>query len=167
MILATQDRSATVSRHVDHPNLPRPVHSFNPFPFMRFRTLYPQWSISNSFGINHFRTLSHPTEGVPSLSGPHESPVTIHESLSPLECALTSKHRVLPGFGRSCPPASPLESALTKTVSANPLECALTKKVGGGGSRPFQFSNFNFQGCMIGRRGSIACQTSEISRRPN
>src|SRR5947207_478755 len=34
--------------------------------------------------------------------------------LSPLECAVTSKHRVLPGFGRSCPSVTSLECALTK-----------------------------------------------------
>jgi hypothetical protein len=61
----------------------------------------------------------------------HESPVTNHESLSSLECALTSKHRVLSGFGRSCPPASPLGCALTQTASVTHLECALTKRGGG------------------------------------
>jgi hypothetical protein len=34
-------------------------------------------------------------------------------SLSPLECALVDKHRVLPGFGRDRPPTTPLFSALT------------------------------------------------------
>ena len=38
--------------------------------------------------------------------------------LSPLECAVPSKHRVLPGFGRSCP-------------SVTSLECAVPKKGGG------------------------------------
>src|SRR5437762_249971 len=52
--------------------------------------------------------------------------------ISPLECAVTSKHRVLPGFGRSCPPATPLECAVTQIGAVSPLECALTKKVGGG-----------------------------------
>ena len=58
-------------------------------------------------------------------------------SASSLECALTGKHRVSPGFGRNCPPTTPLECALTETSSANPLECALTKKGGGAFSLPF------------------------------
>ena len=57
-----------------------------------------------------------------------QSPVTDHQSLSLLQSVLTSKDRVLPGFGRSYPPATPLESALTKISSVTPLECALTKK---------------------------------------
>src|SRR5690242_1921843 len=52
--------------------------------------------------------------------------------LSPLECALMSKHPVLPGFGRSRPSVTSLESALTQIASVSPLECALTKKGGGG-----------------------------------
>src|SRR6266581_1309737 len=54
-------------------------------------------------------------------------------TLNPLECALMSKHPVLPGFGRSCPSVTSLESALTKIATVNPLECALTKKGGGRG----------------------------------
>src|SRR5437660_10973399 len=49
----------------------------------------------------------------------------------PLECAVTSKHRVLPGFGRSCPTVTPLECAVTQIGAVSPLECALTKKSGG------------------------------------
>src|SRR5881398_431667 len=48
--------------------------------------------------------------------------------ISPLECAVTSKHGVLPGFGRSCPPVTPLECAVTQIDAVTPLECALTKK---------------------------------------
>jgi hypothetical protein len=55
-----------------------------------------------------------------------------HSPLSSLESALTSKHRVLPGFGRSCPSASPLECALTRLRRVTPLECALTKNGGRG-----------------------------------
>ncbi len=48
----------------------------------------------------------------------HPLPLTLScrllTRLSPLECAVTSKHRVLPGFGRNCPPATPLECAVTK-----------------------------------------------------
>jgi hypothetical protein len=50
----------------------------------------------------------------------HESQVTSHPSLSPLECAVLDKYRVLPGFGRSCP-------------YVTPLECADAKKRGGVG----------------------------------
>ena len=66
--------------------------------------------------------------------------------ISPLECAVTSKHRVLPGFGRSCPPVTPLECAVTQIDAVTPLECALTKKGGGGGSLPrdFPISIFEF-----------------------
>jgi hypothetical protein len=52
--------------------------------------------------------------------------------INPLECALTSKHRVLPGFGRNCRHSSLLECGLAKTPPASPLECALTKKWGRG-----------------------------------
>src|SRR2546429_5741186 len=45
--------------------------------------------------------------------------------LSPLECAVPSKHRVLPGFGRSCPSVTSLECALTKRAVVTPLECAV------------------------------------------
>src|SRR5437762_9274483 len=53
--------------------------------------------------------------------------------LSPLECAVTSKHRVLPGFGRSCPPITPLECALTKRSPRNPFRMRTYKKSGGRG----------------------------------
>src|SRR5207248_7073481 len=90
----------------------------------------------------------------------HQSPLTNHQSLpwsrwdspvrlellavncqlstrlTPLECAVPSKHRVLPGFGRNCPSVSPLECAVTQIDAVTPLECAVTKKVGGGGSAP-------------------------------
>jgi hypothetical protein len=67
---------------------------------------------------------------------PISSLLTIHCSLptahlSPLECAVLDKYRVLPGLGRSCPHVSPLECAVPKNVSASPLECADAKKVGG------------------------------------
>src|SRR5882724_4512617 len=52
--------------------------------------------------------------------------------LTPLESALTSKHRVLPCFGRDCPPATLLESTLTRSCPASSLESALTKKPGVG-----------------------------------
>ena len=80
----------------------------------------------------------------------HPLPLTLScrllTRLSPLECAVTSKHRVLPGFGRSCPPVTPLECAVTQIDAVTPLECALTKKGGGGGSLPrdFPISIFEF-----------------------
>ena len=85
----------------------------------------------------------------------HQSPLTNHQSLTwprwdspvrlellavncqlstrltPLECAVPSKHRVLPGFGRNCPSVSPLECAVAKTPRVTPLECAVPKKGGG------------------------------------
>ena len=51
---------------------------------------------------------------------------------SPLESALPSQFRVLPSFGRSCPPPNSLESALTKIASATFVETALTKTGGRG-----------------------------------
>src|SRR5260370_8065388 len=57
--------------------------------------------------------------------------------LSPLECAVADKHRVLPVFSRDCPASSSLESTLMSilvsvdskwfTVILSPLESALTK----------------------------------------
>lgn len=66
--------------------------------------------------------------------------------VSPLECALTSKCRVLPVFNRSWPSVTPLECALTGFGVVSPLECALTKKGGGGAAWPnfeFRFSSFD------------------------
>src|SRR5438045_1133709 len=51
--------------------------------------------------------------------------------LSPLECAVPSKHRVLPGFGRSCPSVTSLECALTKGSPRNPFRMRSYKKSGG------------------------------------
>src|SRR5215471_15894351 len=62
----------------------------------------------------------------------HQSPVINHESLTPLECALTSKHRVLPGFGRNRPPVTSLESALTKRGARKSFRMRTYKKQGGG-----------------------------------
>src|SRR5947208_1634193 len=53
---------------------------------------------------------------------------TLKRSLTPLECAVTSKHRVLPGFGRNCPPATPLECAVTKTRPRNPFRMRSSEK---------------------------------------
>ena len=78
-------------------------------------------------------------------------------TLNPLECALMSKHPVLPGFGRSCLSVTSLESALTKIASVTPLECAVTKKGGGRGDCLSDFRRFNsgFKPCAgTGRGGS-------------
>jgi hypothetical protein len=63
--------------------------------------------------------------------------------LSPLECSVADKHRVLPVFSRNRPASSPLEATLMSilvsvaskwfTGKLSSLECALTKKQGGGG----------------------------------
>ena len=82
--------------------------------------------------LPHIRT----PRGIYPLRRSHQSSpispfVTRRYLVTPLECAVTSKHRVLPGFGRSCPPVTPLECAVTQIDAVTPLECALTKKVGG------------------------------------
>ena len=57
--------------------------------------------------------------------------------------ALTSRHRVLPGFGRNGPPATLLKCARAETASVNALECARAKKkTGVGGLSKFRFSRF-------------------------
>ena len=60
--------------------------------------------------------------------------------LSPLECALADKHRVLPVFSRNRPPSSPLEATLMSTAVSvdsnwltaklNLLDATLTKNTG-------------------------------------
>ena len=52
--------------------------------------------------------------------------------LTPVESALPDELRVLPGFCRTSPSATPLESALTAPRVVTPLESALTKKTGDG-----------------------------------
>jgi hypothetical protein len=63
------------------------------------------------------------------------SSFVFRSSLSPLESALTSQHRVSPRFARNRPPTNPLESASTGFASVNSLESASTKNMGGGGAR--------------------------------
>src|SRR5215472_11639008 len=77
----------------------------------------------------------------------HQSPVMNHESLSLLECALTNKHRVLPGFGRNWPPVTPLESALTKRGARKCLRMRTYKKnrgEGGAGGLPVTLSCYTW-----------------------
>ena len=54
--------------------------------------------------------------------------------VSPLSATLMDDLRVLPCFGRSCPPATPLDATLTDSASVNPLSATLTKNRGGGGT---------------------------------
>ncbi len=71
--------------------------------------------------------------------------------LSPLECAVADKHRVLPVFSRDCPASSSLESTLMSilvsvdskwfTVILSPLESALTKNPRGRVLPAFQRAN--------------------------
>jgi hypothetical protein len=51
--------------------------------------------------------------------------------LSPLSATLTADLRVLPVFGRSCPPATSLDATLTKTSAVTPLGATLTKNTKG------------------------------------
>jgi hypothetical protein len=60
------------------------------------------------------------------------SSFVFRSSLSLLESALTSQHRVSPCFARTRPPATPLESALPEGASVSPLESASTKNMGEG-----------------------------------
>jgi hypothetical protein len=66
--------------------------------------------------------------------------------LSPLECALPDKHRVLPVFSRNRPQLNPLEATLTRmptsvhskgfTGDLSLLDATLTKNIGGRGAHP-------------------------------
>src|SRR5713226_4380925 len=53
--------------------------------------------------------------------------------LSLLECAVLGKHRVLPGFSRTRPPATPLLSALPRNPTRNFFRMRSSKKSGGRG----------------------------------
>ena len=54
---------------------------------------------------------------------------------TPLSAALTDDLRVLPCFGRNCPPVTPLDATLTRSTSVNPLSATLTKNRVVGGER--------------------------------
>src|SRR5215472_2460591 len=94
----------------------------------------------------------------------HQSPVTSHQSLSPLECAVEHPMKDASPEGVSRPKdlnvhlsllkcavtqnatLSALECAVTKTRPASPLECAVPKKSGGRGcSSDFPISIFEFR----------------------
>src|SRR5215471_1085457 len=101
-------------------------------------------SSKNLFKKN-FRSLpSFPASGAAPCGDSglfHESPVTSHQSLSPLECAL------------------PRFRALT------PLECAVTKKSGGRGALPiFQFRFSSFGG--VSRYSGSPLSSGWTSSRP-
>jgi len=71
--------------------------------------------------------------------------ISVRLVLSPLECVLAAKHRVLPVFSRNTKHSSPLETTLTShpvcvdskrlTGILSPLNATLTKNIGGGDSR--------------------------------
>ena len=155
----------TTSRRHGFPNAPAPrVHRYQcPLPLPCFQSL-PTTKFRNSctltkmqnapgawgvFPIFHFHFSSFQSAGARGASlTVRLSAVSCRLSarISSLECALASKHRVLPGFGRNWPPLTPLECALTKTGPVSPLECALPKKGGGEGVSLFSaFYFFQFQ----------------------
>jgi len=126
----------------------------------------PKSSSRNSFVCHTYET---PRGPIPFRRSQRSSPisplVTRRYLVTPLECAVTSKHRVLPGFGRNCPPVTPLECAVTQINAVTPLECALTKKVGGRGMS-FRFSNLDFRGSTFARgRGVRTLPSFPASRR--
>jgi hypothetical protein len=59
--------------------------------------------------------------------------------LTPLEATLTADLRVLPCFGRDCPPATPLDATLTDLAPVTPLSATLTKNPGEGWPQAKQF----------------------------
>lgn len=98
----------------------------NALVFIQFRTLLRNGALATPLPSITSALFAVQRRGaVVASSGPAR--VTNHQSLSPSESALMSKHRVLPGFGRSWPPITPLESALVESASVGSLECALTK----------------------------------------
>src|SRR5213082_1100343 len=129
VLLYTKPRNV---RH--HPFKTPKSHAIRPLPpslrtsapFASLRTPFPT---PGSSRCTAGRFKDH-LKATPLRISPLECAVPRFRALSPLECAVTSKHRVLPGFGRSCPPVTPLECAVTQIDAVTPLECALTKKGG-------------------------------------
>src|SRR5438045_7103640 len=142
VLLYTKPRNV---RH--HPFKTPKSHAIRPLPpslraaapFASLRTPFPT---PGSSRCTAGRFKDH-LKATPLRISPLECAVPRFRALSPLECAVTSKHRVLPGFGRSCPPVTPLECAVTKSRPLTPLEWAVTKK-GGGRAMSSRFSNFEF-----------------------
>jgi hypothetical protein len=79
-----------------------------------------------------FQSLPHSLRVYPGWHQERLSILNCFTSLlvSHLESTLTDGHRVLPCFGRDCPPASCLESTLARTAFVTPLEATLTKNQG-------------------------------------
>ena len=76
----------------------------------------------------------------------------VRSSLNPLECAVLSKHRVLPCFSRNRAPTSTLECALARALIHKSFRMRSSEKSGGMGySRLFLSPN------------SFPCHTSENS----
>src|SRR6266852_2325283 len=84
----------------------------------------------------------HPRRSAAPLAGPVKLYSPAHLPLTPLECAVTDKHRVLSVFSRSRPHTSTLESTLPSspisvdskglTGILSPLDATLTKYRGVG-----------------------------------
>ena len=68
-------------------------------------------------------------EATASSPFPHRAQT---RAVSSLECALASKHRVLPDFGRNWRPASPLECAVTRFDPRKSFRMRTYRKKGGG-----------------------------------
>src|SRR5712692_11229355 len=105
--------------------------------------------VTSSLIVTH-----HPRPSASPLAGPLPLYSPAHLPLTPLECTLTERHRVLPVFSRSCPPSSTLESTLPNSPMSvdskwfpemlSPLDATLTKNRGVGrlDSQPFSSPTF-------------------------
>jgi hypothetical protein len=124
---------------------------------MVMRTLHPGWVygtrrpldfVSGSISIScPLLVLPAPTisgsltEGYPNSFTAHAPETSRRSDLSPLECALPDKHRVLPVFSRNRRQSSPLAATLMDyvvsvdskwfTENLSPLDATLTKNTGG------------------------------------
>ena len=98
---------------------------------------HPRRSPNSSLSLLPIPCLLSPNSKIPPAALSPRSAIP----LSPLECAVPDKHRVLPVFSRKRLPLSPLECALASHLvtthskgvmeTLTPLECALTKNTGG------------------------------------
>ena len=71
----------------------------------------------------------------------HGTRPTDHAPIIPLSATLAADLRVLPCFGRNCPPATPLDATLTDLAPVSPLSATLTKNSGEGGAAYLIFNN--------------------------
>jgi len=69
-------------------------------------------------------------------------------ALSPLDATLVDELRVLAEIGRSCPPATPVESTLTDFASVTPLSATLTKTWGRGEGHASRLLSLNTKGLL-------------------